>query len=318
MEQINYKNVYIQTLLTETKKAIKANDIKLSGVQEQKTDQEMQQLIEDLFLNNENKLELVPENDDDYLNLDNEELSQKIKYIIILYYTALYFDNLSLLEDLLEQNYNFKDGSYRLNLYVLDKRISSQFNSDTYIKLIKQQRRIFKSFYLSLKNECYLKEYELSDKEVINKFCCILNKNPQVSLIDGKTINNLLTKKTLCYFDEATILNANPTQKTSLIPETNNDINLTKNNLDRLTNLMKNHNFSINLTSNYNQMLNNFTDEELLTLNTKPNFSFNDYFCWKTGGFDIEQIKAEINPKRLFPLKIKKRILNTVQRMNNL
>ena len=89
------------------------------------------------------------------LPTNTEEDANRIFITLMLYYTALYNENMELLNRLLEKEFYFGTNRNELNLFVLDKRISRQFNIDLYIDLIKNQTAMFKVFYASILRNKY-------------------------------------------------------------------------------------------------------------------------------------------------------------------
>ena len=171
VENINYIDIYARKLLQDIKYRVRQQQIVLSGDREKEVDTKMLEVIKDLCkvnASNTNKLnstyKLLPSN--------NESESDRILSSLVLYYTGLYEDNLKLLNDLLDAGYVFGHKPYDLNLFALVKEISSEFDEEDYIRLLKEQSEVFEYFYRSLD------KYDLpSEKEIIKTFKDILKSS---------------------------------------------------------------------------------------------------------------------------------------------
>lgn len=296
MEQNSYIDVYAKTLLNEAKGRIRQNRMELSGEKEQETDRKMLEVIKELCIKNRSQLDKEDKYILKVLPSSSEEETERIICTLILYYAALYNDNVSLLNELLEKEYNFGYKRYSLNLFALDRRISSQFDKSLYFNLLDNQSSLFYSFYYSLSNN----NIDRTDEECINSFCSILNKDPKVAFSKTKnfrhenTIHNLLTKKTLTYFGEEVILNATEEQKTNIISMVGFNI-LSEDELNRIIKLMKFHNFSLYLYCSWNEILKEFSDEELIKINEHEENLFRKYYDFETMKSDFDKIRKEIN-----------------------
>ena len=290
MDNYTYLDVYAKTYLNEIKERIKQNQITLSGERETETDEYMVEIIKSLCIkpryNLDDKEKFVLR----LLPTDSKEDTERIFITLMLYYTAVYNENIELLNKLLEAGFRFGYRSSNLDLFVLDKRISSQFNTNFYINLIKEQISLFKEFYLSLKdNEPIYKSSnpdnpveELSIDEVIQKFANILKQNPNIAISKNKYYRNkpyefsrLLTKKSINYFDEDIILNATEEQKQNIISHSKY-MYLSKQSIARLTTLMIDSNFSIDIEDHWNEVLEELSDYELIKINELDKNIFRD------------------------------------------
>ena len=263
MDNYTYLDVYAKTYLNEIKERIKQNQITLSGERETETDEYMVEVIKSLCIkpryNLDDKEKFVLR----LLPTDSKEDTERIFITLMLYYTAVYNENIELLNKFLEAGFSFGYRSSNLDLFVLDKRISSQFNTNFYINLIKEQISLFKEFYLSLKdNEPIYKSFD----EVIQKFANILKQNPNIAISKNKYYRNkpyefsrLLTKNSINYFDEDVILNATEEQKENIISHSKY-MYLSKQSIARLTTLMIDSNFSIDIEDHWNEVLEELSD----------------------------------------------------------
>lgn len=284
MDNYTYLDVYAKTYLNEIKERIRWNKIQLSGDIEKETDEFIIEVIKSLCIkprhNLSDKESYIPK----VLPTDSKEDSERIFRTLMLYYVAIYNDNIELLNKLLESGYNC-NGS---NLFVLDKRISSQFDTETYIKLIKNQTELFKEFYLSLQDRSIIITAkntpddnvikELSEEEIIKIFANILKKNPNIAISKryyNNSIRNLLTKTSINYFGEDIILNATEEQKENIISRLTY-VTLTKKALNRLITLMTNHEFSTNIYEFWNAILSELTYDELIQIDSLDKDLFRD------------------------------------------
>lgn len=293
MEFISYKKIYSLNLLNSIKSYIRENKVKLYGDKEAETDKKILKIIEDLCGKSKNKLNEKEKNILNLLPCNDED--ERTFCTLMLYYTALYNDNVSLLYELLESGYDFGQRKTNLNLFVLDKRISSQFNKDLYFYFIQNQEKLFKNFYYSL----YDSDIEASDEEYIDVFCDILNIDPQVACTMEKNyygeyvMGSLLTKESLTYFDQETILNATEEQKRNIISRIQYSM-CSDEDLSRAINLMKYYDFSLYIYSPWSETLEQFTDEELIKINEHKEDLFYKYYDYKTGRIDFDRIREEI------------------------
>lgn len=321
MDNYTYLDVYAKTFLNEIKERIRWNKIQLSGDKEKETDEFMTDVIKGLCIKPRHNLSDKESYVLKVLPTDSKEDSERIFYSLMLYYVALYNDNIELLNKLLEHGYNFGYKRHELNLFILDKRISSQFDINLYIELIKTQAAMFKDFYLSLEHRIspVTTENTLTDEEIIKKFGNILNKNPHVSLSKKRKtyyesnpyeIKNLLTKASLSYFDEDIILNATEEQKENIISNLNR-ISLTKKAINRLINLMTNHEFSTDIYPYWNEVLEELTDYELIQIDSLDKDLFRDVY------YDINSdiLKKGINKDvALYIQKVRESLNKTIKK----
>ncbi len=288
MGQNGYMDVYAKTLLNEIKSRIRRNRVKLSGENERETDIKMVEIIKGLCVDNNGKC--ISKN----LSFRSEEDEERVFCTLMLYYVALYNDNISLLNELLEKGYVFGNKRYDLKLFALDKRISSQFDKKAYFELLDNQSFLFRTFYYSLDSSA-----DVTDEESINSFCSILNKDPKVAFSEEKnfkdenTIYALLTKETLAYFGEEVILNATEKQKKDIISSVPLHM-LDSAEIIRIINLMRDHNLSLRLGRLSKEILKEFSDDELIKINGHKEDLLRKYYDFDTGEIDFESIRKII------------------------
>lgn len=271
METINkneFIDIYILKTLNEIKRDVKW-EIDLDKEKEEDVDRKMSLVLKDLINANFKNLQMDPKGNLIYtfLPIVDEQENKKVRMSLALYYTALYYDNVELLQDLLKENINFKR-DYTINLQYLDKTISSKFERKKYVEMIKICGDIFRNFVVSIKN--------LSDEErekYIQRFVKLMN-------IKFELIRNSILSRATNYYDRnqyELIFNKNNldtfTDETYIkaTKEQLNFINSCESNCykketcERLNNLMQTRNFS-NYLYNLDLMMSLYTDEQIETL----------------------------------------------------
>ena len=296
VENINYIDIYARKLLQDIKYRVRQQQIVLSGDREKEVDTKMLEVIKDLCkvnASNTNKLnstyKLLPSN--------NESESDRILCSLVLYYTGLYEDNLKLLNDLLDAGYVFGHKPYDLNLFALVKEISSEFDEEDYIRLLKEQSEVFKYFYRSLD-----KDDLPSEKEIIKTFKDILKKDEYVAFEKKNghyrsCINHFLTKQGIELFGEAFILTASPKQKANIISNASDIMKWDEINRLRLVNLVKNRNYQASkLLLFKEELFNNFTDDEIIKIEEiyKDSNSSFDYYNMKLHEIEFDKIRRKL------------------------
>lgn len=162
----NFINVYVLETLSKIKDMIKGN-IKLEKDKEEEIDRKMSALLSDLINVNFKSVEKNTIGNLIYtlLPIIDKKDNNKIQLSLALYYTALYYDNVDLLRDLLKEKIGF-EGYYQY----LDKSISSKFEKKKYIEMIKTCGYIFINFTKSIEN---LTEEER--EQYIQRFAKLIN-----------------------------------------------------------------------------------------------------------------------------------------------
>lgn len=297
MEDIGYIDIYAKNLLQEVKCRIRQNRISICGDKEKEIDIKMIEIIKDLCKVNKinsnfySTYKLIPTN--------NEDESNRVMCTLVLYYTAMYNDNLDLLNNLLDEGYVFGGRPYELNLFTLVSELSSEFKKDDYINLLKEQSQIFRRFYYSLD------ENNLEDeKDIIKAFKNIIEKNRNITLIEGRngyrdTFTDLLTKDSIKLFGEDLILNASIKQKQNIISFSREISRWDEVNKLRLLNLMKNFNYeahSIFLLKE--ELFNNFSDEEILKIEEIIGENSPDYYDRDKHKIKVDKIKEKLNGEK--------------------
>lgn len=271
-----YLTILSKNILSKVKENIKKNNIVFEKEQELITDQKMLEIIKSIFNN---------ENESIYKNKKDIELNSHIMISLMQYYVAIYNDNLELLHLLLNNNFNWECTKYYdINLFILDKRITKNFESDEYIKILKNNIETFKYFYKSLYQS--KDNPKINQEEIIKKFCNIIKNIENKSKIENTTHNRetqYLNITTLSNFTEQEILNFTETQKDMLGHANYFD-------KDFIINLIKNYNYSKNLIY-WERFQVYFTIEEILNLTDEDIKQYNRIFgnCYYDNSEYLEQ-----------------------------
>lgn len=275
MEHEDYKNIYVKTVLNEVKMAVNCNNMELSGKKEIETDTKLKAVINDLFFNEvylSNSLGTA---------VDNEE-SERIISTLTVYYAALYNDNLELLNEILDNRIYLGNNRNNLNIAILDKRITSKFAKDEYLKMLEKEKDTIRDFYKGLSKN---KKYD--DMFYIDKFSSILNKVMKELLDEDKESVNPFEYlgafgiiKSLDYLEEEAIINSSLKQKEYILNSVGNYFpKLDPYDRKRINDLIKNTNIEFNLDTII-MFLSKFSDEEIVKIDKlfKENKSLEDAF----------------------------------------
>ena len=95
---------------------------------------------------------------------------------LVLYYYAIYNDNLDLLKKLVEENFKFEDNNGNLNLFALDRNFTKYFNDDELVSILKCSGAECKSFYNKLMNIEGKKINYPNRKERLEEYIKLRNK----------------------------------------------------------------------------------------------------------------------------------------------
>lgn len=257
-----YLDVLSKNILNEVKDNIKRNNIYLEKEKESEIDKKMLEIIKSIVLNDKENIFEKNEDEED----KKKEINANIMPSLMQYYMAIYNDNLDLLHKLLDEQFHFGNYKYsEMDLFVLDKKISSKFESDEYIKLLKKNLELFKGFYYSLKRHKDNKEIDLN--QIIDKFSNIIKKDNDIAVSKEAYKNRcdrLLTVDLLTNFTEDEILNLNDNQKDILNGFEDRQDKETK----LILNLIKKHNYSKHLIF-WSRFSKFFTEEEILNLSNE-------------------------------------------------
>ena len=208
---IYFKEIYSRDILNEVKKIVVRNNIKIHGYKEKEADKKVLEIIDDLCSKEPNDKNEEKYNLSAYGISSNDK--ERIIKLLVLYYVAFYFDNLDLLKYFIANNFNFYgDSCNGMNLFVLDKSISSKFELEEYFNILKDNVKVFKNFYSSLDGD-----YDIETDDAIDEFVRIIKDNPNIAKLSKRTVFNIaddfLNKEVFSRFKEETIVNLTDNQK---------------------------------------------------------------------------------------------------------
>lgn len=141
----------------------------------------------------------------------NNEVANRIHSLGMLYYTAFYFDNVKLLQKLLEHNISFGENPESLKVFVLDKDFTTLFEDDEYVEVLDSKMGFFEEFYNSLKDINPNKK-----RKYYEKFARILKARKDISRWQESFA---FTKERLDMFEEESYLKATIYQFSEIIEE---------------------------------------------------------------------------------------------------
>lgn len=294
----DFIETYVRNTLNEIKNCVKTK-INLEREQEEKTDEKMSLVLKELIDGNFKNI-----NVDGYGNLihtllplTDEKENNKIRCSLVLYYTALYFDNVKLLNRMLKEEVNFGDRLNDLNLYVLDKDISSKFEEDEYIGIVKDCIVVFNGFYQTTKD---LPKEER--EKYITRFVNILKARHKDLTPNGSSHDYywLFDKKRMDIYEDDSYLKASKKQL-NIIAHSNTRCIKNEDTIRRLNNLIQTTDFNQHYW-NTDLMFSLFSDDELFNI---------DY--WVAGYFDTFSANRDMLNKAMdFYNRIKDEIVDEI------
>lgn len=252
--------VYVCELLQDIKKCVK-NKINLEEKNQktlnyipnkvEKVDEKILEVIVDLCLtgNISDEFEALKK---------HKKLNKKLKKHLILYYTALYFDNVDLLKRLLKNGFNFGKKPKDLVLCALDPELSSAFSASEYQVILERSIGVLEPFYKSI-----MKEASKDKVKYIKKFASIMRK--RADLVFDEEGNKTFIKQALDIFDEETYLKADSSQM-NIIANIGSFEN--PKNIKRLNKMMQERGFTNSFVSKGEALFNYFDDLELEEMKT--------------------------------------------------
>lgn len=281
MEKINkndFIDVYVLRTLNEIKNTVKQN-IVLQPEQEKETDEKMKLVLEDLINANFKNLQRDPQGNLIYtlLPIVDKRENEKVRTSLVLYYTALYYDNIDLLQQMIASDVSFTNG-YFLSLQYLDKTISSKFYPKDYIEYIKKFGNMFVNFARSIKKlpdeeqEKYAQRFSSLFKLKYEELCEARKESKKFST--SYDLENLFVKGNLDTFEYNSYRYADNKQL-GLIHFCNGK-QYNDETKKRLNHLIQNTSFSKRLCD-FDLMIALFSDEELSKLDNDTS-RFISYF----------------------------------------
>ena len=258
MGKAEYVELYVNVTLQEIKKNVRKK-INLKPEQEVVADDKIKGILIDLINSNFSNIKEEVGDDSFYklLPLTDEQENKKIRCILVLLYTALYFENVVLLNKLLKEEVSFGNQPHDLLLCLLDKDISSAFVEDIYIEVVKSCKNVFSMFYSSTKDLD-----EIEREKYIGRFVSILKvRYKDFEETPQSSFHSLFSKITMDILEDKTYLLASKEQLYRF--EDISCFNIRgKDSVKRLNNLIQNSDFCQKYW-NYDLMFKLFNDEEL-------------------------------------------------------
>ena len=256
------KRVRAEMYLGKIKAIVKSRKIKLDDEKIIKdVDKKMIEVIREVIFNENREINKK----DEEIKKDYDLNTMKT---LVLYYTALYFDNLELLSGLLESGFYGDDEEIEyIVLYPLDKRLSSKFDTNKYVNYINNHSSIFHYFYNSLSFQDVDKA---SDYAAIRKFSEIINTNPDILIkieqCDNdrhECVKNFLTKENINFIGTDILINANFDQIRMLSYDFES-----KEHKKRMINLVAKYKYDVDL-KDWDDVFEIFSDNEIKNINKK-------------------------------------------------
>lgn len=298
---INFANIYLEQILQEIKqsflKKINVDDEfqDISGDSFEKVDKQMRKVLEEMLLpvcdrKSLSTINFINNNFFSLQNSDNQEARKKLRISLVLYYAALYFDNVEILMQLIKEGVNFGKDPDNLLLCVLDKNVSDLFDKSMYADVIKRGGCFFKSCYESVSSESWSKKKAYLEKfaRIISKredlvfgevrspggFSFLINR-PHAIEYDYGSDWQIFTKEKLDIFDEETYMKASLDQIRVVIANIKNFKN--PENILRLNKLMQYRNYCNLAVKHGESFFNVLSDDQVINLTEKGAKIFSKY-----------------------------------------
>ncbi|MBQ8472842.1 MAG: hypothetical protein IJ501_05010 [Bacilli bacterium] len=257
----DFVNIYINDTIRTIKRYIKGN-VNLESERVEEIDKKMVVVLKEVINTELKELDV-----DSYgtliyklLPMNDKKESRRIWCNLVLYYTALYYDNVALLQRMLKEEINFGSYPHGLSIYTLDNSITSKFTEVEYIEMVKNSKSVLEHFYRSTKN------LDLEEREkYIDRFSKLfkLRKDDLKEKNYSSCINIslVLKKEQMDIFTDETYLRASREQLSEVIGSMGL-IPKNKDTKERLNNLIQTTDFCQHYW-NADLMFDLFNDEEL-------------------------------------------------------
>ncbi len=282
---MDYKERYFNQLLDTIHYVIRINNQFLTEEEMEETDKKIISYLMDKFDHEESKARVLKGKTPG--NVHNNDLLDAVTM-----YFAITQDNEELLEELKEKDFNFNGADTNINLYALDRNLSSKFAKDLYLKLLLEQPQIMKRYYTSL-HFATPEEKE----ESMRDFAEILTANPDIchrAVIRNRRdnmYNNLLTYRNIEYFGKDFLIKANDSQK-----EVINELRyyLEAQDIIKIKELLEKHPHYKMKTNLDSVILNSFTADEIAAMPLKDCILYEAARC--AGVFERMQEILKLDP----------------------
>ena len=249
---------FLNEVLVAVHSAIKISGVEFDTSRCEELDKEIESYIRET-------INIIDEKDNEKIKFRGHTVNRKALVPIVIRYYALYNDNLELLDRL--KNFKF-DIECKLNLYPLDRNLSSKFPLDKYVELLNNQEIVFRRFYGSLWGLDNDKK-----SQVLETFCDLINKKNDIAIDKKKDNNdedkylvNLMCEKNFDYFGKDFLLNSSLNQRKVI---NSLDFHLRDEYMDKVFELIKRYR---NYYSNLNlcpEVLDCLTIDEIASLSYK-------------------------------------------------
>lgn len=278
IDRTDFIDVYVINTLNEIKKEVK-NNIKLNKEREEEIDRKMSLVLKDLINSNFKNLQQDPKGNIFYtlLPIVDEKENKKVRLSLVLYYTALYYDNVDLLHELLKEDVRFETDWY-INLQYLDSTISLKFDKDKYVEMINNCGYMFRNFVKSIEilpqevREKYINRFVKLINLKYDLICSELNKD--VWYRNNSYLEHIFEKENLDTFTDETYTSAKIEQLKMI--NSCYKKRYSKETCDRLNTLMLTKGYS-NYLVDFDLMMELYTDEELEKLEYDISYAISNF-----------------------------------------
>lgn len=303
MVEKDFIDIYIEQALIEIKSIVGYQIIldddsnqDINELRIEKIDQEMRRVLRKIVDEDEignvdfpfgKRLSRLHVEDD-----DNSKLILRSR--LIVYYAAMYFDNISLLEKFIKAGVDFGFFTSGLSLGVFDPQLVALFDEDDYIELVRTSKNVLANFYHEVKNED-----EKEKRKYFSELGRILNGRKDLwGIMPGNTFN----KAALDIFDEESYMKASLLQIKGIITAGNQyEFFKDEKIKPRINHLLQETDFASNYADAFAKMMELFSDEELVEVERlgknvakRDSKYVGNYFFWASDSeedIDIERIK---------------------------
>lgn len=284
IDRNDFIDVYVIKTLNEIKNKVKSNII-LDKEREEEIDRKMSLVLKDLINSNFKNLQQDPKGNMIYtlLPIVDEKENKKVRLSLVLYYTALYYDSVDLLHDLLKEDIRFEQEWY-VNLQYLDSSISSKMERKKYVEMIKKCGYMFRNFVKSIEKlsqetkEKYINRFVKLINAKYDLICSELNKDSWYR--NNNYLEYIFEKENLDTFIDETYINAT-IEQLKMINSCYRK-RYSKETCDRLNTLMLTKDYS-NYLANFDLMMKLYSDEELEKLEYDISYAINNFSETKYG-----------------------------------
>ena len=271
---------------------LRLNNHQLTDEQKEKYDSKLEEIIKEDFEYDEADFRVI--SGESSLG----KIGDKCLPIALKLY-AIVEDNLETKEDLEKAGFLFYTSGSKMNLFALEKKLSSRFSREEYVRLMTEQIHVVKRFYNSL--HFYNEEEQ---EQLLNDFAEILHNNIEYALYPNaketgfNTYNNILTARNMTAFGKEFLMGLNDQQKT-VIDSLN--FRLEEEHLKKIKELLTKYPHKVFNIELRGSILDNFTVDEIGNMSLKDI----ELYDWAMKESCLEKMKEvlKINPSFDCPKK---------------